>query len=139
MLAPAIWPQVILSSLVVVACHTATFILAARTAGVTAGTAQLLPLVLLVMLAMAVPANVGGWGPREGAAAWLFATAGLGAAQGVSAAATYGLLALVATLPGGIVFVFTLLRRSPPRNRGDVVALIADPGNPSAGSAAGVG
>ncbi len=43
---------------------------------------RLLPLALLVLLAMAVPANVAGWGPREGVAAWAFAAAGLGAAAG---------------------------------------------------------
>ena len=31
---------------------------------------------------MAVPANIAGWGPREGVAAWAFGAAGLGAAAG---------------------------------------------------------
>ena len=44
--------------------------------------AQLLPLALLVLLAMGIPANVAGWGPREGVAAWAFAAAGLGARPG---------------------------------------------------------
>ena len=43
---------------------------------------RLLPLAMLVLLAMAVPTNIGGWGPREGVAAWLFAAAGLGAGSG---------------------------------------------------------
>ena len=68
----------------VVAGHVATFLIAARTAGSTASPAQLVPLALLVLLAMAVPANVGGWGPREGVAAWAFGAAGLGAAAGVA-------------------------------------------------------
>ena len=50
---------------------------------------------MLVLLAMAVPTNIGGWGPREGVAAWVFAAAGLGAAQGVAVAAVYGVLVLV--------------------------------------------
>ena len=45
---------------------------------------------MLVLLAMVVPLNVGGWGPREGVAAWAFAAAGWGAAQGVAAATAYG-------------------------------------------------
>ena len=58
--------------------HAATFLIAARTAGATAPTSEMLPLALLVMQAAALP-NVGGWGPREGVTAWAFAAAGLGA------------------------------------------------------------
>jgi hypothetical protein len=68
--------------------------------------------VLLVLLTAAVPLNVGGWGPREGAAAWAFAAAGLGAAQGVAASVAYGVLALVAALPGVLVLLVT--RPAPP-------------------------
>ena len=53
--------------------------------------------------AMAVPANVAGWGPREGAAAWAFGTAGLGADLGLATAVAYGVLAFVAALPGAAV------------------------------------
>ena len=60
---------------------------------------------MLVLLAMVMPLNVGGWGPREGVAAWAFAAAGWGAAQGVAAATAYGLLALAATLPGAAVLL----------------------------------
>jgi hypothetical protein len=91
--------------------HTVTFLIAARTAGATASLVALLPLAMLVLLAMAVPANVAGWGPREGVAAWAFAVAGLGAAQGVATAVVYGVMALVATLPGAAVLAVALLRR----------------------------
>ena len=103
LLAPESWPSVLTASLLVIAGHTATFFVAARTVGVEASTAQMLPLVMLVMLAMAVPTNIGGWGPREGAAAWLFGLASLGAGQGVAAATAYGVLVLVGTLPGAAV------------------------------------
>ena len=66
---------------VVVAGHAATFLIAARTAGITAPPSRMLPLALLVMLAMVLP-SIGGWGPREGVAAWAFGAAGLGADQG---------------------------------------------------------
>ena len=111
LLARRAWPGVLVASLVVIAGHTATFVLAARTAGVEAPLARLLPLVMLVMLAMAVPANIGGWGPREGAAAGLFALAGLGAAAGVAAATVYGVMVLVGTLPGAVVLVVAGTRR----------------------------
>ena len=97
LLARRAWPGIALASVVVVAGHLATLLLAARTAGATAPTVQLLPLAMLVLLATAVPTNIGGWGPREGMAAWAFGAAGLGAAQGVATATVYAVLSLAAT------------------------------------------
>ena len=94
------WPGVATASALAVGGHVAMFLLAARTAGVAAPTSQLLPLALVVLLAMAVPANVAGWGPREGVAAWAFGAADLGAEQGLATAVVYGVLSLVAGLPG---------------------------------------
>jgi uncharacterized membrane protein YbhN (UPF0104 family) len=95
---------VVLTSAVVVLGHAATFLIAARTAGATAPVSRLLPLALLAMLAMVLP-SVAGWGPREGATAWAFAAAGMGADLGVATAVVYGVMSLVASLPGGIVLV----------------------------------
>jgi uncharacterized membrane protein YbhN (UPF0104 family) len=97
------WPGIVLASATVVAGHVATFVVAARTAGSTAPLGRLVPLALLVLLAMTLPLNVGGWGPREGVAAWAFGAAGLTATLGVSTAVVYGVLALVASLPGAAV------------------------------------
>ncbi|MEU7874115.1 lysylphosphatidylglycerol synthase transmembrane domain-containing protein [Dactylosporangium sp. NPDC049140] len=106
LLARRIWPGVVLCSAVAVAGHLVTFLVAARTAGLHAPAAQLLPLTLLALLAMGVPANIGGFGPREGVAAWAFAAAGLTAAQGVATATAYGVLVLVSSLPGVAVLLF---------------------------------
>jgi glycosyltransferase 2 family protein len=62
--------------------------------------AELVPLALIVLLASAVPLSIAGWGPREGAAAWAFAAAGLGASTGFAVSTAYGVMALVSTLPG---------------------------------------
>ncbi|GAB3196241.1 hypothetical protein GCM10027062_05040 [Nocardioides hungaricus] len=97
------WPQVVGTSLVAAAGHVAVFLVAARAAGTAASLTDLLPLALLVLVAAAIPLNVAGWGPREGVAAWAFAAAGLGAAQGATVAVLYGVLALVAVLPGGVL------------------------------------
>ena len=86
---------------VVVAGHAVTFLIAARTAGTTAPPSRMLPLALLAMLAMVLP-SVGGWGPREGVTAWVFGAAGLGAEQGVATAVVYGVMVLVASLPGAL-------------------------------------
>ena len=95
---------VALASALVVLGHALTFLVAAGTAGVTAPPSRLLPLVLLAMLAMVLP-SVAGWGPREGATAWAFAAAGLGADRGAATAVTYGVMVLAASLPGALVLV----------------------------------
>jgi hypothetical protein len=93
--------------------HVATFLVAARTAGVTAPVATLLPLALVVLVAMGIPANVAGWGPREGVAAWAFGAAGLGADAGVATAVVYGVMVLVASLPGLVVLLAGRPRPAP--------------------------
>ncbi len=98
-------PGVLVSSAVVLAGYLAMFVLAARVAGVGAAVTELLPLAVLALLAMSLPLNVGGWGPREGVAAWAFGAAGLGAGRGLTVAVVYGVLSLVASLPGVIVLV----------------------------------
>jgi uncharacterized membrane protein YbhN (UPF0104 family) len=106
------WPVVLGTSVAIAAGHGSIFLIAAWTTGTTASAMLLVPLTALVLLAMAVPLNVGGWGPREGIAAWAFAAAGLGAHQGVAAATAYGVMGLVATLPGGVVLAVDRIRRS---------------------------
>jgi uncharacterized membrane protein YbhN (UPF0104 family) len=97
-------PVVALTSALVVLGHALTFLVAARAAGVSAPPAQMLPLALLAMLGMVVP-GIAGWGPREGATAWVFGAAGLGADHGVATAVVYGVMALVAALPGALVLL----------------------------------
>jgi glycosyltransferase 2 family protein len=104
LLARRAWPVIAFTSLLVVMGHAITFVIAARTAGATAPLSELVPLALLAMLAMVLP-SVAGWGPREGATAWAFAAAGLGADLGVATAGVYGVMVLVASLPGALVLV----------------------------------
>ncbi len=98
-------PAVLVSSVVVLAGYVAMFLLAARVAGSPAGPAALVPLALLALIAMSLPLNVGGWGPREGVTAWSFGAAGLGASQGLTVAVVYGVLSFAAALPGALVLV----------------------------------
>lgn len=116
-------PTVVLTSMAIAVGHMVTFLIAARTAGATAPFSRLVPLAMFALLATALP-NVGGWGPREGVTAWVFAAAGLGAALGTATAVTYGVLVLAASLPGAIVLVagrLPKLRLSRPRARTTVV------------------
>ncbi|MDT4918538.1 MAG: hypothetical protein QOH89_3238 [Pseudonocardiales bacterium] len=134
LLARATWPRVVAASVVVVAGHVATFFVAARAAGVNVPAERLLPIALVVLLAMAVPASIGGWGPREGAAAWAFAAAGLGAAQGLAVAIAYGVLVMVSTLPGALLLLASRRSRRPaPRTAqpsGGAPRVLADAGRP---------
>jgi uncharacterized membrane protein YbhN (UPF0104 family) len=110
LLAGRAWPAIVLASALVVAGHVATFLIAARTAGATVPPSRMVPLVLLVLLAAALP-NIGGWGPREGVTAWAFSAAGLGASLGVATAVVYGVMVFVASLPGAAVLLVAWVRR----------------------------
>ena len=62
-----------------------------------------------VLLAMAIPLSIAGWGVREGAAALVWQAAGLDPAQGVAISISYGVVILLSSLPGALM----LLRRGP--------------------------
>ena len=101
------------ASAIVVGCHVATFLVACVAVGVEASPQRLVAVALIAVLAGAIPLSVGGWGPREGAAAWAFAAAGLGAAAGVAASTAFGVLALIAVAPGAAVAGLAAVRRRP--------------------------
>jgi hypothetical protein len=111
LLAANAWPQLVLASVLTVAGHTATFVIAARVAGSTAPLGELLALLMVVQTAVAIPLSIGGWGLREGAAAWAFGAAGLGAATGVTIATLYAVLMLAAVAPGAGLLLRDAVRR----------------------------
>jgi uncharacterized membrane protein YbhN (UPF0104 family) len=120
LLAPRVWLRLALASVLVVAGHTATFVIAARAAGSTAPLGELLALLMVVQTVMVVPLGIGGWGLREGAAAWAFAAAGLGAATGVTVATLYAVLMLAAVAPGaGLLLTDAVRRRRGPGQPGE--------------------
>jgi glycosyltransferase 2 family protein len=110
--------QIVASSIVVVVSHTTVFVVACLATGVHASLTEMVALALIVLSAAALPINVGGWGPREGAAASAFAVVGLGAGAGVAASTTFGVLATIALLPGAAVLLVDRIRvartRRPP-------------------------
>ena len=111
LLVRGVWPQLTLASVLVVAGHTATFVIAARLAGSTAPLGELIALLMVIQIAAGIPLSIGGWGPREGAAAWAFAAAGLGAANGVTVSTLYAVLMLAAVTPGAGLLVRDAVRR----------------------------
>ena len=62
LLAPDVWPQLTLASVLVVAGHTVTFVIAARVAGCTAPLGELVALLMVVQTAVVIPLSIGGWG-----------------------------------------------------------------------------
>lgn len=106
-------PAVVFSSAATVVGHVAMFLVAARVAGVSAPVFQVVPIVVLALVVMGLPVNIGGWGPREGFLALAFGAVGLGATQGVTVAVVYGVLTLVASLPGAALLFQRRLQAVP--------------------------
>ncbi|SFZ85677.1 Uncharacterized membrane protein YbhN, UPF0104 family [Devosia enhydra] len=92
-------------SLLIVATNLASFSFAALATGTTLGLEGVLILVPLILSAMLIPASVAGWGFREGAAAALFPLVGASASAGLAASLVFGLVILVASLPGALFVI----------------------------------
>ncbi|MDQ1563849.1 MAG: glycosyltransferase 2 family protein [Actinomycetota bacterium] len=103
--------QVAVASLIVIACHVATFTIATAAVGESVSAGRMLALAFVVLLGASIPLNIGGWGPREGIAGWAFALAGFGAAAGVAASILFGALVIISVIPGAIVMVASSARK----------------------------
>jgi uncharacterized membrane protein YbhN (UPF0104 family) len=103
--------QVVIASVVVIACHVATFAIATAAVGESVPPGRMLSLAFVVLLGASIPLNIGGWGPREGIAGGAFALAGFGAAAGVAASTLFGALVIISVAPGAIVAVVSAVRR----------------------------
>jgi uncharacterized membrane protein YbhN (UPF0104 family) len=110
--------RVAAASVVVLGAHVATFLVACAAVGVAASPERVTAAALVAVLASSIPFSLGGWGPREGAAAWAFGMAGLGAAAGLAAATAYGVLAMIAVAPGAIIVAASVVRRRRSRSTG---------------------
>ncbi|MFE7845731.1 YbhN family protein [Microbacterium sp. NPDC057407] len=105
---------VVAASVLVMGAHVTTFVVACLAVGVTAPFETVAFAALVAMLASSIPLSAAGWGPREGAAAWAFGVVGLGAAAGIAAATAYGILSMIALLPGAVVVAASARRRPSP-------------------------
>ncbi|MFF1634160.1 YbhN family protein [Leifsonia sp. NPDC058248] len=119
---PGAFVQVVVASIVVVACHIAIFGIAADAVGASVPPFRLAAVALVVLLGGSIPLNLGGWGLREGVAAWAFAIAGFGASAGVATSTLFGILAIVAVAPGLILTVASAVR--PHRQPAPMPALV---------------
>ena len=98
------FPQLLLS-LALVGSYVVVYLCCARALGVGTGALVLVPLILCVLVAMAVPLSLAGWGIREGAAAGIWMLADLPVAQGVAISLLYGVVVLVSALAGAFLLL----------------------------------
>ncbi len=103
--------RAVMASMLMWAALMALFVHAATSAVPTLGRTDTLALGAICLAAMAIPLNVGGWGPRESVTAVAAMMWGLTGSDGVSAAAAYGVLALVGSVPGAVLVLADLVRR----------------------------
>ncbi|MFL1484018.1 lysylphosphatidylglycerol synthase transmembrane domain-containing protein [Marinobacter sp. LN3S78] len=109
LLAPAVLPVQLGSSLVVIGSYLLVFWCLAMGIGLEIAQSApwlLMALCTVLLMAMVVPLTISGWGVREGAAALIWPLAGLDPEQGVALAVSYGLLVLLSALPGAL-FLFS--------------------------------
>ena len=109
LLARDVFLRQLVASLLIVASYVGVYLCCMRMIGIDTPLATAAPLVPWVLLAMAIPLSIAGWGVREGAAALVWQATGLDPAQGVAIAISYGVVILLSSLPGALM----LLRRGP--------------------------
>ncbi|MEI3865836.1 lysylphosphatidylglycerol synthase domain-containing protein [Microbacterium sp. CCNWLW134] len=107
--APGVLPAQLVLSAGATVCILAAFACCAAAVGAPLPLGAVFAVVPLVLFAMVLPISVGGWGVREGAAVALLPIAGLTTAQAFAASAAFGVMALVASLPG-LALVWTRRR-----------------------------
>lgn len=105
LLAREVFARQLIASLLIVASYLAVYLCCMRMVGITTPFGEVMPLVPWVLLAMAIPLSIAGWGIREGAAALVWSLAGLNAAEGVAISVSYGLVVLLSSLPGALLLL----------------------------------
>lgn len=98
-------------SAAIVASYVAAFAIASDAVGAPLPPVATITAVPLCLMAMLIPAGIGGWGSREAAAAALWPLFGYSAAQGLSASLLYGVLSLAGALPGLFILAHAAVRR----------------------------
>jgi glycosyltransferase 2 family protein len=93
------WSAVALTALVALA------VVVGRTLDVPGGIGVLMTLGVVQLAGMSVPLSIGGWGPREAAGALAASVVGVAPSAGIAMAAGYGLLTMVAVLPGFVALL----------------------------------
>lgn len=99
-------------SLLVVVTYLAVFAASAFAVGHPLPLIALMTLVPFVLLSMVIPVSIGGWGIREATAASLWPLLSLQTEAGVATSVVYGLVSLLAALPGALCVLLLSKRRA---------------------------
>jgi uncharacterized membrane protein YbhN (UPF0104 family) len=91
--------------LLIMASCLAMFYCAAHAVDARLSLFHLLALVPATLFAMSMPFSIGGWGLREASAVALWTMAGLPAQEALASSILYGVLTLLACLPGAVVLL----------------------------------
>lgn len=101
---PVLVPQIALS-LATTLCNLAAFACCAIAVGHGLGPVAVAAFGPIILLTMLVPVTISGWGLREAAAAVLFPLAGGTASGGLATSIAFGLMLIVASLPGALALL----------------------------------
>ena len=118
--ASVFWKQSLLS-LGTAVCNVAGFAFAAWAIGFQLSFWVALALVPMILIAMLLPLTISGWGLREGVAVALFPLVGATATQGLVASVAFGLICLLAALPG-LAFTKSTRKIAPATNDSESAA-----------------
>jgi len=96
----------------------AAFALLGLALGISVDFVTFLLLVPLVSLIALMPISFAGWGVREAGAVWLFGIAGIAKESSLAMAISFGLLLVLAGLPGLFLFLYQSSKRRVSRSNG---------------------
>lgn len=68
---------------------------------------QALTLIPVALIAVLIPISVAGWGVREGVIVFLLGLVGIPESHGLSLSVAYGIITVIAALPGGLIWLMS--------------------------------
>lgn len=101
---PALWDQIWTSSIVHFS-GIVTYSLVGLALGINVDPINFLLIVPIIFIIALLPISFGGWGLREVGAVWLFGMAGIDSSSALAMSVCYGLLLVLAGLPGLVLFI----------------------------------
>ena len=78
-----------------------------------------------ILLVLSIPISIGGWGVREGAIVWGFALVGVPNDAALALSLLFGVVGLVVSLPGGIVWLTTQAQQGDKISPSDGLAVLS--------------
>ncbi|WP_051608753.1 lysylphosphatidylglycerol synthase transmembrane domain-containing protein [Fodinicurvata fenggangensis] len=124
LLVRGVWERQLFLSLLILASYVLVFACSAYALQVPMAPLFLVTAVPLVLLSMAVPFTIAGWGVREVATVGLWGLSGHSIEEGLAVSIGYGLLVLLGALPGALVLLIDAgVRRQERRSRSNKTSL----------------